>query len=176
MCSCTSSQRTLTVFVRVVALRCVVLITECYNYHKHSSSPLTNVLVVMFICACCKVHVYYTFPMYDWSTAGYRPINIILDLRYLQISKDIIDQVQLWQVYVVADKAGKISTYFQSLWLSSSLCRLFFFVSVGSLERRTYLCISVRIKLNDFMASCQAIHKLYSKVADWSGWILWRTL
>ena len=30
-------------FVGVVALCCVVLITECHNFHKHSQSPLTNV-------------------------------------------------------------------------------------------------------------------------------------
>ena len=42
------SQKTLTMFVGVVALRyqhhttCVVLITECHNSHKHSQSPLTN--------------------------------------------------------------------------------------------------------------------------------------
>ena len=42
-----SSQRTLTMFVGVVALCyqchwCVVLITECHNSHKHSQSSLTN--------------------------------------------------------------------------------------------------------------------------------------
>ena len=43
----TCSQRTLTMFVGVVAFRyqhhtCVVLITECHNSHKHSQSPLTS--------------------------------------------------------------------------------------------------------------------------------------
>ena len=28
--------------VGVVALHCVVLITECYNSHKHGQSPLTR--------------------------------------------------------------------------------------------------------------------------------------
>ena len=37
-----SSQRTLTMFVGVVALRCVVLITKCHNSHKHSQSRLTT--------------------------------------------------------------------------------------------------------------------------------------
>ena len=35
------SQRTLTMFVEVMALR-VVLITECHNSHKHSQSLLTT--------------------------------------------------------------------------------------------------------------------------------------
>ena len=37
MCLC--SRRTLTMFVEVVALRYVVLITECHNSYKHSQSP-----------------------------------------------------------------------------------------------------------------------------------------
>ena len=46
----TLSQRTLTVFVGVVALHyqhymCyVVLITKCHNSHKHSQNPLTRKL------------------------------------------------------------------------------------------------------------------------------------
>ena len=47
------SQRTMTMFVGVVALRyqhhttqcCVVLITKCHNFHKHSHSPLTTMLL-----------------------------------------------------------------------------------------------------------------------------------
>ena len=35
-CSVIGSQKTLTIFVGVVALHCVVLITECHNSHKHS--------------------------------------------------------------------------------------------------------------------------------------------
>ena len=43
----TPSQRTLTLFVGVVALRyqhhtALVLITECHNSYKHSQSPLIN--------------------------------------------------------------------------------------------------------------------------------------
>ena len=40
-----ASQRTLTMFLGVVALRYQhhgVLITECHNSHKHSQSPLTS--------------------------------------------------------------------------------------------------------------------------------------
>ena len=32
-------------FVGVVALRCVVLITECHNSHKRSQSPLTSIML-----------------------------------------------------------------------------------------------------------------------------------
>ena len=38
------SQRTLTMFVEVVALRYKQHITECHNSHKHSQSPLTRVV------------------------------------------------------------------------------------------------------------------------------------
>ena len=35
------SQRTLNMFVGVVALRYDHMISECHNFHKHSQSPLT---------------------------------------------------------------------------------------------------------------------------------------
>ena len=42
-----SSQRILTKHVGVVVLHCVVLITECHNSHKHSQSPLINLIGVL---------------------------------------------------------------------------------------------------------------------------------
>ena len=55
-----SSQRTLTMFVGVVALRYVVLITECHNSHKHSQSPWTSQPIIKQTqhakskTSCCK--------------------------------------------------------------------------------------------------------------------------
>ena len=48
-------QRTLTMFVEVMALRCGMLITKCHNFHKHSQSPLvssTNYEYKIKLCAC----------------------------------------------------------------------------------------------------------------------------
>ena len=40
---CNTSQPTLTMFLGVMALR-YLLIDECHNSHKHSQSPLTNIV------------------------------------------------------------------------------------------------------------------------------------
>ena len=50
-CCVVVSQRTLTMFVGVVApyLCCVILITECHNSHEHGQTPLA---VVWYVAKC----------------------------------------------------------------------------------------------------------------------------
>ena len=55
--TCGISQRTLTTFFGVVALHYqhhAIMVTECHNPHKHSQSPLTN---VVYICRLFGVYV-----------------------------------------------------------------------------------------------------------------------
>ena len=47
-----TSQKTLIVFVEVVALHYAVLIMECHNSHKHSQSPLTSCRSTCIFNAC----------------------------------------------------------------------------------------------------------------------------